>query len=361
MKRSLKLLLIFVMVLAIGLSACGSKESGSLGDLTQHPAPSEDTGSDPGDEADSGAYRVQDEFGLVFVYIDDGAAEVVLDSDLWKEMFNIVENLGPDSAYAADFIYDGPFPVEVTSGRVKDAIVGYVEGLDLYGPDYLATPTVALLMEDGTVEYFLANPFIGDGEGIFHSNGKLPWFSDIVSLSYAEGTDGYGAMTIYAENSVGLKFNIQYVTGLTDIFKYSWDCRIQDGQGNEHYGIIFFTEDYEVEFSSGIKFEDDEYTEITEMYTGTYNVFLNPYGDIEFTEMDFDLNLDWWIAELGDGADEADLAYWEERQNLVGTYGFRYIADSGVLYFWLNHGDALMETGWRGDPIEEYYFTQAFY
>jgi len=348
-------LIIAVIALCFALAACGGKESVSLGDIDQYQPGTEDI--DVGDEVPGNILVRQDEFGLVTVYIENGSAEVMLDSDLWKKMFNIEENMGPEAAYAVDFISDGPWPVEGLSGRVSDAVVGYVEGIDYYTADFLATPTVALLMEDGTVEYFLASPFVADGPGEYHSNGRLPWITDVISLSFDYQVDGYGAMTIYAEKADGNKYDIQYVTGLTNIFDGVWECFMPDEWGGEYYCNISFTEDYKVELNVGDNY-DGSY-EIFEQYSGMYDVYLEALGDGSGEAlMYFTMFLDWWIAELGEDPDEDDLEYWYNRQDLIGEYYFYFNKEDFTFNLYLSKGDALMYTGWRGEPIKGYSFWQ---
>ena len=352
---------IMAFIISLSLAACGGGSSDSLGDPEQQLSDDEYMEIDVGDEVPGNILRRQDENELVTVFIEKGTAEVMLDSERWKELFNIEENLGPEEAYIIDFIQDGPFPVEGVSGWINDAIIGYVEGLDQHNLPFMEVPTIALLMEDGTVEYFPANPFIADGPGAYESYGKLPWLNGIVSLSYDLEVDGYGAYTIYAENSAGDRFNIQYVTGLTNVFDGMWECFIPDEWGGEYYCSISFSEDMKAEFNAGRKYEDEDIHDINENYSGTYDVFLNPLGDdVDYAMMNFDLFLDWWIAELGEDADADDLAYWEERQNLVGAYRFRYDNDDGCLKLYLDTGDALMNTGWRGEPIGQYSFSQTY-
>ena len=143
----------------------------------------------------------------------------------------------------------------------------------------------------------------------------------------------------------------------------SWDlleCFVDNEWGDERYATLSFSDDGEVELNVGglADYDDNEDLgyEIYEIYTGTYEIFIDETGEMTSGTMSFDLTLDWWISELGEDSDEGDLAYWDERQTIVGTY--RFEAADGTLDLELISGQALMDEGWRGAPIETYSFWQ---
>ena len=143
----------------------------------------------------------------------------------------------------------------------------------------------------------------------------------------------------------------------------SWglfECFIDDQWGGTLYSTLSFTGNGEVEFNAGglndFEGPENSYYEIYEMYQGTYEVVIESSGEMTSGTMSFDLGLTWWIAELGEDPSDEDLAYWDERQKIVGTYSFE--AGDGMLDLKLTGGQALMHMGWPGTPIETYSFWQ---
>ena len=195
----------FLLLCIACLSGCGS--SWGLSEAPEEPvaAPEEE------EEPDSILVR-QDEEGLVSVRIEDGKAEVLFDLDRWETLYNISDRIDT-SFYDPDLLREGPFRIEGLSGRVRDACIGKVKMLDHKHYENFTVPSVVLLMEDGTLEYFLADPYIGDYEWVFYSQGRLPWLKDIVSLAYGQDGDGFGDMTIFAWDSQGMLFDIRRVVG----------------------------------------------------------------------------------------------------------------------------------------------------
>jgi len=341
------------------MPGCGSG-GGSSDDNFQQAQSGEDAESES--DAPGGVLERQDEEGLVFVYIENGAAEVRLDIDRWEALFDITGSLEPEQSYISDFLNDGPFPVAGVSDRIKDACVGYVQALDIYDYTVYSTPAVVLLMENGTVEYFMADPFISDGPGEYYSYGKMPWLEDIVKLTYEAETDGYGNMTIYAWDSEGFKYNISLVGHLVNIFHEGgiWEFFLTDEWGDGLQCGMNLSEDGNVWVTVSRNFAGDADYLLEQTYEGRYEVFLAESGDRVSGTIDFDLGLTWWIAEIGDSPDPADISYWDERQRLVGTYSFQAYGD-GYLNLYLMYGDALMHYGWRGDSILSYSFWHTLF
>jgi len=342
MKKSLIMMLLLVAALALGLAACGGSDAGP---------PDEGSGyeAEPGvigDGSEESRYPEvrEDEDGLVTIRFEDGIAEIIFNLEKWGDL-----NIGMTD------LDEGPFPIETSSGRVVDAIVGKIVSVELFrGRDYLA-PVVALLMEDGRVEYFIADPTIGQRANRYHSLGVLPWLEDITSFTY-EPAGGEGEMTIYAWDSKGLKYDITLVNDLVNIFHSwgVWEFFIKDKYDNELKCAMVLTEDGEMDITIGRKIDNWSY-ETEQTYSGSYEVFLAENGEREAGLMDIDLERTWWIAELDGNSSAADQEYWDERMKITGTYYF-WTEGDGYLNLDLRDGDALMHTGWRGEPVQSYNF-----
>ena len=126
-----------------------------------------------------------------------------------------------------------------------------------------------------------------------------------------------------------------------------------DDEGGQDFKTLSFSPAGTVEFNSGYYDAEFDSRQTYEVYEGTYEAFLAGDGGVGYNRVVFNLALDWWIAEL-DGADDGDIAYWEERQGIDGAY--RISAEGGSLNLRLIEGKALSDTAWRGDPVEEHSF-----
>ena len=336
------LIILLAAVLAIGLAACAD-DDGSLGEITA--VSEEPEVIDVGDEVPGNSIVRTDDDGLVSVRIKDGSAEIYFHLEEWGDL-----NTGQDT------FAEGPFQIVTQSGAAVDAIVGKVESMDVYSPYHIVIPTVAILTEHGKVEYFLADPSIGWQENEYGSSLPLPWIKDIVSFSYEAEPDGRGDMAIYAWDKSGLMYNIRLVSNLLYVFddRGIWEFFMDDQQGGQTYCGMVLNESGGADILIGGIYPGGGSIETEQTYSGSYNIYLAENGDHEPGFIDFDLSMTWWIAELGDGASAEDAAYWEERTNLVGSY--RFSAADGFFNLFLMDGDALMHTGWRGEPIVEYNF-----
>jgi len=139
-----------------------------------------------------------------------------------------------------------------------------------------------------------------------------------------------------------------------------WEFFYNGDNGIELYLGMVLTEDGMMGLNVGSKLDDGPGYETEQTYSGSYEVFLALNGERDSGDMDIDLDCSWWLAELGDDADAADREYWDERMNLTGAYTFGTEGD-GYLNLHLHAGDALMHTGWRGEPIEVYNFWQTMF
>jgi len=355
MKRSIIIILVLLTAaLGLGLAACGSGGgTGSLGEIAQYEPDSVNEQADNavgGSSESSGSMVREDEEDLVSVRIEGGGAEISFNLERWSRI-----NTGSDK------LSEGPFQIVTMSSGVADAVVGKVAALDLHGGrDYIA-PAVALLTEDGRVEFFLADPSVGTWENEYRSYGVLPWLKNIESLTY-EKMDGISEKTIYAWDSKGLKYDISLVGNLTNIF-YSggaWEFFYPNEYGTELYLGMVLSEDGAMDLVLGMESFDGSGYEADQRYSGTYEVFLAENGNRQSGTMDVDLECTWWLAELGENPDPADKAIWDERMHINATYSFSAIGD-GYLNMFLKDGQALMYTDWHGTPITKYNFWQTIF
>ena len=326
-KQLLTLLLAFFL---IGLWSCAKNE----------PKPA------AADQNNTSQIR-RDAEGLVELRIENGAASLTYNLGKWEELHRI-------RAFAAERFPDlklsgGPFPVEGLSGRVKDACIAKVGDLDYlkysdaedfstYGN--LVMPAVIFLMEDGGVEWGLAD--VLNYSGAVYIDGRLPFIRDIVSLSYEPDRGGIKSRdTIYATDKNGLRYDMKLLCGLTAFFETGWRSE-WPGRNDEEFNFsnLLFTEDGSVVFTLGLQ---DEYTDWNYAgYFGIFEIFLaeNDPGGKKGGTITFDLSLDFTNRDKCPVTNR-------------GTYLIS--GDSGwALTLWLESGDPLLDG--YGNPVERYLF-----
>ncbi|MCL1895477.1 MAG: hypothetical protein FWG03_02915 [Clostridiales bacterium] len=143
---------------------------------------------------------------------------------------------------------------------------------------------------------------------------------------------------------------------IPSVFEGIWEELGDADEDSQYFRSLSFNADGTVGFNTGFKDIATGAAESYEVYEGTYEVFLAGINGTSYDTIKFDLTLDWWIAEL-DGADDADIAYWEERQQIDGVY--RIWEADGSLNLERLDGKALSDTGWRGTPITDHVFWLA--
>ena len=258
--------IIFLLILCmICLSGCGLKPAEPNTNLPKN----------------DGAVIRQDPDGLVEVRVEKENAKISFNLDKWDELYRV-------KAYSAENYPDltlksGPFPVTGLSGRVKDACVGIISTLDWNEHGFIS-PTIILLMEDGRLEWLLADLFTSE----LSSLGELPWLKDIVSLSYEK--DNEGEMTILATDKGGSRCDVRSFCSLTSVFEHEWVCEIGPAPDDDTE-CIFLTlrEDGGLSLYKGLMNMGDAYV----FYTGLYTVEFagpRPVLNIElWNELDIDL------------------------------------------------------------------------
>ena len=298
-------------------------------------------------ELPAGILIRQDEEGLVELRIENGAAELTYKLDRWEELHRI-------SAFVTERFSglepgSGPFPVVGLSGRVKDACIAKIGDLDylqysdaedfpVYGN--LVMPAVIFLMEDGGVEWGLAN-VLSPGYAIY-TESRVPFLKDIVSLSHEPDRGGIKSRdTIYATDKNGLRYDMKLLCGLSSFFLTGWRAEWPGRDDDEiNFSNLLFMEDGSVVFALGLM---DEWTDWNYAgYLGTFEIFLadNDPGGRRPGSISFELSLEFTNRDDCHGTNS-------------GTYSIS--GDAGwALILWFESGEALLDG--YGDPVERYFF-----
>lgn len=146
--------------------------------------------------------------GLVSIEIKNGEALLTYHLDRWNVKYGIYnQDFG---AYDKSWMKEGPFPVQTHSGTVVDACIGQIEEFGNIGWGEVLCPTVILLMDDGSLEQFIADPFIGEDTDLLYTFRKLNWIDEVDILTYEKEKDGIGENTIYATDKKGLRYDLRF-------------------------------------------------------------------------------------------------------------------------------------------------------
>ena len=332
----------FVLLLCLaGLAGCGPKAPGYQ---TEASPPESQAPALPDDGPDDGyvvgALIREDGEGLVSVFIwEDGRAELLFDLERWDNLHGVYDN----AYFDAERISEGPFSIVTAGkGRVKDACVGKIE--DAFG--YLSlrdfiSPTVILLMEDGSLEYLQTDPFegINSFDGALYSQGKLPWLKDVESLSYENDGEGIGEMTIFARDKAGLIYNTRNLIHMTGVFDDEWLFRLdREGFSEWRYCVLRLFEDGGAAFETGLNdgFGIGDYG----VYEGSYEISLaeNAPSGRRPGLISFDMTMT--------GGDA-------QTERISGAY-FIQARDGITLELW--HSDGGHLAYFDGEPVTEFYF-----
>jgi len=280
-----------------------------------------------------------DEETLVMVRIfENSEAEITFALDRWAELHDIFNYTEENFPYIELPITGTPImgPTGNVNG-IKDACVGKVKALDTSNREEFVTPTVILLMEDGTVEWVCVSPFIG----MQGSYGKLPWLKDIVLLSYEQETDGIGDMTIYATDINGLRYDVRIPCSLMNLFDARWICPLWEE--DTYSAFLEFTEDGEALFIKG--WIDSE---ATDFYEGNYEITLaeNSPDNVRPGIISFDVT-------------DTD-TYDTYKPFIYRASYFIEMSSDGYLNLHLSDGEPFYYSG-PDEPMEHYRFYQSEY
>lgn len=294
---------------------------------------------------ESGPIERQDVDGLATVRIENGKATLAYHVDKWDEMFQI---RSIESRFEEPLLYpEGPFPIETIQGNVIDACLGFVDySVDsLEGQPY-PDLTIALIMDDGAVEYLYGDPATYYDVTEVYSFDRIPYLQFISALSYENDGEGIGSQTIYAIDEGHQRFDIripmlaQYYEGIF------WETTLTEG--DENYdpvrGFLSLDGAGRVEYIIGANpnLKDAE-------YFGTYRIILgenDPSGKPGSLVLDMTLD-DYYKNEDG----SSDLP-----AQITGTY-FVGLDENFELNLWLSDGDSLYENPMSDE--ESFHFTYA--
>ena len=305
MKR--QAIIIILILCMIPLSGCGINLAGPDTSLPEN----------------EGVLIRRDAEGLVEIHIKDGSAEISFELTQWDKLHDIYA-VDPE-LYDIGLVREGPFAIEGCGGQIKDACIGKVAALDAWMPIGQIRPVVLLLIEDGMLEYFIADPYPGDYEWAFHSFGQLPWLNDIVSVTYEKTNEGIGdEMTFYATDKNGLRIDVRTFCCLTSIFGAEWIYEIGPA-GDDDTTCIFlsFREDGKLSARKGLLNMGDCYA----FYGGKYTVELDGINPILGIEL-----WDEWKLDMSNPD-------FSSPPELSGKYQFE--ADGVYLTLYLSEGDTL--------------------
>ena len=324
------------LLFLLGMAGCGAEvlppvETGGSDDGSSSPA-----------EEHGGAPVRRDAENLISVRINDGRAELFFDLEKWDSLHGIYDN----DYYPAEEINEGPFDiVTINKGLITDVCIGKIDDLfeGYLGMRDFITPTIALLMEDGSVEFLRTDPFEGINGKALYSRGRLPWLGGVVSFSYENDKEGTGGMTIFARDKDGLMYDIKRLYTMTGIFDEEWifNREREDFPEWRYCTLQLFESGNTVFFETGLTdgWGIGDYGK----YEGSYEISLAENaangkrpGLIEFS-----------LSKMSGDT---------ETEQLNGTY-FIQSRDGNTIEIWHSDGDHLANVG--GMPITEFFFVRS--
>ena len=321
MKKKLNIFLL-ILVICFAIAGCAKKDA-------EPPK-------------DSAPLVVTDEQKLVEIVIENGVASLNFDLPRWAELFR--DNGSANEEFAV--MKKGPYTIETLSGKVKNACVGRVAEMDWISQNDFILPSIILLMEDGSLEWLLADPFLFDQTDSAYSLGRLPWLKDIVSLSFEPAREGIGENTFFAEDKNGLHYDLKVAQSFIDIFAGVWIAAvgIEPEVHSDCTAYLQFFADGETIF---IKESSGDYSQ-REIYKGQYQVYLDEEGSGRYRAgiIAFDLTLQ------QNEAGKKNLN--KSPAKIKGTF-FAEANDASHLHLWVSDGDPLHFE--QGKPVEYYDFT----
>jgi hypothetical protein len=224
-------------------------------------------GGNPQPQEDAVIVRT-DPLGLVTVTIEDGEATVSFHPEVWEEYADETLVYETAEAYMPS---EGPFPVYTNYGVVKDAVVGQVPAMNINHMSDFVLPSVFLLMENGTVEWAVPNPFELYPEwGEVETIATLRHLNDIVALSYESDKEGIGEMTVYAEDASGLHYDVRVAQKLNGLYSGLYR-HTYENNGSTYTLDLMFGKNGNMKLHNHLR----DSTDWEVMYAGTYTLHLD--------------------------------------------------------------------------------------
>lgn len=302
-----------------------------------------------------GRFVRTDAEGIVSVAIENGKAELRFDRDKWNETRGLY--YGEDIFFIPDTMPDTFYPIQVEGGNVVDACIAKLPSLEPDLPaDAFMVSAVVLLMDDGSIEWFYANPnglFVPDGAHepnySISTFGKLPYRDDFKSLSFEPTGEGIGESTIYITNAFGDRYDFLYLY-LEEQLQYgTWVCALANGSV---HGYLTIDVNGDALFRVGNGKSTGMFLEETfEIWEGTANFVKSPGQHLPLGMLDFDMELA--VNQYDDGRKLPAKMQGSYRTDITLT-------QDGMLRLYHNDGDALYPSGANGTLTFEL-LPDAFY
>lgn len=282
----------------------------------------------------------EDEDELVQIRIEDGKASIYFDLDHWDELHNIYD-LDTDY-FNVEALANGPYPVNVERGKVKDACIGKLQLMDFSSYDF-TLPVVVLMMVDGGMEWLYADPYMAEdyshlgGEyeeyQNFNSMRLLAKVDGFSSFSYESDNEGFGAMAIYVHDEPGNKFDFYYLWLESELYTGIWACRLNEDW--PVYGNLSFEEDGYFYFNVG---EGEDYDPtiqyLFETWEGNAEIITACDQGYPLGTFVFDMWVTWWVDECVDGDCETG-----KLEQVQGSCRMGPMGSDGSLELYYNEGD----------------------
>lgn len=288
MRKYLKVIYTVVTILMFVsfLTACGQAE-------INPPIDKESPDLDKNAENNGNPF-FEDEEGHVRVALEDGKASITFNVERWNETYGF-QNDG--YYFIPDDLQDVFFPIIARSGNVIDACVARVMSLGSYFTDDFELPVVVLLMDDGSIEWFYADPnsthyFLELNPGDMYSIDtyekiERKYSGDFVSINCVSNDEDSNYKTIYAVSSYGYSFDFYEMYLENQLFDNVWICELQE---DSLYGYLSVDENYNASFSiSGVKFTDLSSSDLHLIWSGMARYVTSPDDDLPLGTITFDM------------------------------------------------------------------------
>lgn len=251
---------------------------------------------------------IDDELGLVTLRLDHGEARLDVPLKMWDELYQVTKREFPFSYQLGNEVTGGEDLVISTFGKwVMDGKIAQVKALSPPAYEEVILPTVALIMENGRVEFVLASPFIAKEQTEVYSEGRLPWLRGVTEI--VEEKNRAGETSLVAIDYQNNRWDLAQVQQLSPILRTKWMTNLEyDGQYAELYLRPHGSFSYAMFDVSG---------EVLNEYESTYTIQVDGQSDPEIT-----LEFGPPIGEDPEFSDET-----------IAVYKVAFVDDRMILYY----------------------------